>query len=87
MVPVQVGDEDPGYPARLDAALLNLNLRTLAAVEYPDLSIVCIEAGSVVGTRKEGILYYLAVVQCMTLLWSELDNNWHYQEILISCLK
>ena len=57
MVPVQVGDEDPGYPARLDAALLNLNLRSLAAVEYPDLSIVCMEAGSMVtrDTRKDGI--------------------------------
>ena len=57
MVPVQVGDEDPGYPARLDAALLNLNLRSLAAVEYPDLSIVCMEAGAMVtrDTRKDGI--------------------------------
>ena len=52
-----MGDEDPGYLAGLDAALLNLNLRSLAAVEYPDLSIVCMEAGSMVtrDTRKDGI--------------------------------
>ena len=41
MVPMQVGDEDLGDLARLDAALLNLYLRSLSAVEYPDLSIVC----------------------------------------------
>ena len=43
MVPMQVGDEDLGDLSRLDAALLNLYLRSLSTVEYPDLSIVCME--------------------------------------------
>lgn len=44
MVPMQVGDKDLGDLSRLDAALLNLYLRSLSTVEYPDLSIVCMEA-------------------------------------------
>ena len=57
MVPMQVGDKDLGGLSRLDAARLNLYLRSLSTVEYPDLSIVCMEAGSMVtrDTRKDGI--------------------------------
>ena len=43
MVPVKVGDEDLRDLAGLDAALLNLYLRSLATIEYPDLPIVCME--------------------------------------------
>ena len=44
MVPMQVGDEDLSDLTRLDAALLNLYLRSLSTVKYPDFSIVCMEA-------------------------------------------
>ena len=68
MVPMQVGDEDLGDLSRLDAALLNLYLRSLSTVEYPDLSIVCMEAVFTLQRPCEGI-DYLAAVPYKKLLW------------------
>ena len=67
MVPMQVGDEDLGDLSRLDAAFLNLYLRSLSTVEYPDLSIVCM-AVFTLQRPCEGISY-LAAVQYKKLLW------------------
>ena len=42
MVSVKVSDEDLGDLARLDTALLELDLRALSAVKYPDTSVILI---------------------------------------------
>lgn len=68
MVPMQVGDEDLGDLSRLDAALLNLYLRSLSTVEYPDLSIVCMAVVFTLQRPCESI-NYLAAVQYKILLW------------------
>ena len=42
MVSVEVTDEDLGNFAWLDTALLKLDLRALATVEYPDTAVILI---------------------------------------------
>ena len=42
MVSMEVTDEDLGDFAWLDTALLKLDLRALATVEYPDTAIILI---------------------------------------------
>ena len=42
MVSVKMSDEDLGDLARLDTTLLELDLRALSAVKYPDTSVILI---------------------------------------------